>query len=52
MNTKARIALIINSTRPTRCADKPAQRMLKQAQARRDIDVDVVNLRDQPLPLF
>ena len=50
--TKPRIALIIGSTRPTRFADKPAQWMLRQAQAREDIDVEVVDLRDHPLPFF
>src|SRR4051812_573199 len=50
--TKPRIALIIGSTRPTRFADKPAQWMLKQAQSRGDMDVEVVDLRDHPLPFF
>jgi len=52
MTAKPRIALIIGSTRPTRFADKPAQWMLKQAQARQDMDVEVVDLRDHPLPFF
>ena len=52
MTMKPRIALIIGSTRPTRFADKPAQWMLKQAQARDDMDVEVVDLRDHPLPFF
>lgn len=52
MTFKPRIALIIGSTRPTRFADKPAQWMLKQAQARDDIDVEIVDLRDHPLPFF
>ena len=52
MPAKPRIALIIGSTRPTRFADKPAQWMLKQAQARQDMEVEVVDLRDHPLPLF
>ena len=46
------IALIIGSTRPTRFADKPAQWMLKQAQARTDMTVELVDLRDFDLPLF
>ncbi len=50
--TKPKIALIIGSTRPTRFADKPAQWMLKQAQAREDLDVELVDLRDHPLPFF
>lgn len=52
MTSKPRIALIIGSTRPTRFADKPAQWMLKQAQARDDMEVEVVDLRDHPLPFF
>ena len=52
MTSKPRIALIIGSTRPTRFADKPAQWMLKQAQARDDIEVEVIDLRDHPLPFF
>lgn len=52
MTAKPRIALIIGSTRPTRFADMPAQWMLKQAQARDDIDVEIVDLRDHPLPFF
>ena len=49
---KPKIALIIGSTRATRFADKPAQWMLKQAQARDDMEVELVDLRDFDLPLF
>jgi NAD(P)H-dependent FMN reductase len=52
MDQKPKIAIIIGSTRATRFADKPAQWMLKQVQARDDIDVEVVDLRDHPLPFF
>ncbi|WP_445810533.1 NADPH-dependent FMN reductase [Yoonia sp.] len=52
MTTKPKIALIIGSTRATRFADKPAAWMLKQAQARDDMDVELVDLRDFDLPLF
>ena len=52
MSSKPRIAVIVGSTRPTRFADKPAQWMLKQAQARDDIEVELVDLRDHPLPFF
>ena len=52
MATKPRIALIISSTRPTRWADKPAQRALKHMQARDDIEVELVDLRDFDLPMF
>ncbi len=49
---KPRIALIVGSTRPTRFADKPAQWMLKQARARDDMTVELVDLRDYNLPFF
>jgi NAD(P)H-dependent FMN reductase len=52
MALKPKIAVIIGSTRPTRFADKPAQWILKQVQARGDMDVEVVDLRDHPLPFF
>lgn len=52
MTLKPRIALIIGSTRPTRFADKPAQWMLKQAQARDDMEVELIDLRDFSLPFF
>jgi NAD(P)H-dependent FMN reductase len=52
MVPKPKIAIIIGSTRPTRFAEKPAQWMLKQAQARDDIEVELVDLRDHPLPFF
>lgn len=52
MNARPKIALITGSTRPTRFNDKPAQWMLKQAQARPDIDVELVDLRNYRLPFF
>jgi len=52
VSSKPRIAVIIGSTRPTRLADTPAQWILKQAQARGDMDVELVDLRDHPLPFF
>ena len=52
MSMKPRIAVIIGSTRPTRFADKPAQWILKQAQARDDLHVELVDLRDFQLPFF
>ena len=42
--SKPKIALIIGSTRDSRFADIPAQWMLKQAQARTDMDVELVDL--------
>jgi len=50
--TKPKIAIIISSTRPTRFADKPAQWLLAEAQARDDIEVELLDLRDFKLPFF
>jgi NAD(P)H-dependent FMN reductase len=52
MTTKPKIALVIGSTRQARWADKPAQWMLKQMQARDDMEVELVDLRDFDLPFF
>ncbi len=52
MANKPKIALIIGSTRSSRFADIPAQWMLKQAQGRDDMTVELVDLRDYALPLF
>jgi NAD(P)H-dependent FMN reductase len=52
MTSKPKIAVIIGSTRPTRFADRPAQWILKQAQARGDMDVGLVDLREYALPFF
>jgi len=52
MSSRPRIAVIVGSTRPTRFADVPAQWILKQARARGDMDVEMVDLRDHPLPFF
>ena len=52
MATKPRIALIVSSTRPTRWADKPKEWILGHMQARDDIEVELVDLRDFDLPMF
>lgn len=52
MSDNPKIAIVIGSTRATRFADKPSQWMLKQAKARTDMDVELVDLRDFDLPLF
>ena len=52
MTAKPRIAIIVGSTRAARYADAPTQWILKQAQARDDLEVEVVDLRDHPLPFF
>lgn len=50
--SKPRIAVIIGATRPTRFADIPAQWIAEQARARGDMEVEIVDLRDFPLPFF
>ncbi len=46
------IQIIIGSTRQGRFADKPARWVADRLGAREDMDVEVVDLRDHPLPLF
>lgn len=50
--SKPKIGIIISSTRPTRFGEKPAQWILAHAKARADIDAELIDLRDFPLPLF
>jgi NAD(P)H-dependent FMN reductase len=49
---KPKIGIVVGSTRPNRFADKPTEWIEKIAKARGDIDVEVVDLRDYPLPFF
>ena len=50
--TNPKIAIIISSTRDTRFGDKPARWIHDIAAQRSDIDVELVDLRDFPLPFF
>ena len=47
-----KIAVIISSTRETRFGEKPAQWIYNLAAQRSDIDVEILDLRDFPLPFF
>jgi NAD(P)H-dependent FMN reductase len=47
-----RIKVIVGSTRTNRFSEKPAQWMFDLAKARPDLDVELVDLRDYPLPFF
>jgi NAD(P)H-dependent FMN reductase len=49
---KPKIAIIIGTTRAARFGHKPAQWVHDIAAARNDIDVELVDLRDFPLPFF
>lgn len=50
--SKPKIAIIVSSTRPVRFADIPTQWIKAQAEARGDLSVEVVDLRDYPMPFF
>ena len=52
MAKKPHIALIIGSTRASRFADIPAKWMKAQIDARDDMTVETVDLRDFALPMF
>lgn len=47
-----KIAIIISSTRETRFADKAAQWLYAIAAQRSDIAVELIDLRDFPMPFF
>ena len=50
--TRPKIGIIISSTRQTRFGDKPAQWIHDIASKRDDLDVEVLDLRDYPMPFF
>ena len=47
-----KLQIIIGSTRPTRAADRVAPWVLDRAMAHGGFDVEVLDLRDWPLPMF
>jgi NAD(P)H-dependent FMN reductase len=47
-----RLQIIIGSTRPTRAADRVTPWVIDRASAHGGFDVEVVDLRDWPLPMF
>lgn len=47
-----RIALIIGSTRPNRFADTPVRWIADAAAGRRDLTLELLDLRDWPLPFY
>src|ERR1700741_3900749 len=49
---KPRIAVIISTTRATRFGEKPARWIYEIAAARPDMSVELVDLRDYPMPFF
>lgn len=50
--TTPKIAIIISSTRQTRFGEKPAQWIYDIASQRSDMTVELVDLRDYPMPFF
>ena len=50
--SKPKIGVVVGSTRATRFADKPTEWIANIAKARGDLDVEIVDLRDFPLPFF
>jgi hypothetical protein len=50
--SKPKIGVVIGSTRPNRFGDKPAEWIANIAKARGDLDIEVIDLRDFPMPLF
>lgn len=50
--SKPRIGIVIGSTREGRFADKPAKWIYEIAAKRGDIEVELVDLRDFPMPFF
>ena len=49
---KPKIAVIIGTTRATRFGEKPAKWIYGVAAARGDMDLELVDLRDYPMPFF
>jgi NAD(P)H-dependent FMN reductase len=47
-----RIKVITGSTRANRFSEKPAQWIVELARQRADLDVELLDLRDYPLPFF
>ena len=50
--SKPKIAIIISSTRAVRFADIPTRWIKAQADAHGQLDTEIVDLRDHPLPFF
>jgi NAD(P)H-dependent FMN reductase len=50
--SKPRIAIVVGSTRAARFADVPVEWIAKIARQHADIEVEVVDLRDFPMPFF
>lgn len=49
---KLKVAIVISTTRAARFGDKPAQWVRDIAAQRDDIETEIVDLRDYPMPFF
>src|SRR5207302_10427157 len=49
---KPKIAVIISTTRATRFSEKPARWIYDIARARTDMSMELIDLRDYPMPFF
>lgn len=50
--SKPKIGIVIGSTRANRFADKPAEWIAKIAAGHTDLEFEVVDLRDYPMPFY
>ncbi len=50
--SKPKLGIVIGSIRPNRFADHPTQWIAEIARGRGDFDVEVLDLKDYPLPIF
>ncbi|MHB2264165.1 NADPH-dependent FMN reductase [Aliihoeflea sp. PC F10.4] len=50
--SKPKIAIVIGSVRPNRFAGHPAEWIKELGDARSDLDFEIVDLKDYPLPFF
>jgi len=52
METKLNIQIIIGSTRQNRFSEKPARYIFDELKKKENVNVELVDLRDWPLPFF
>jgi NAD(P)H-dependent FMN reductase len=50
--SRLKIKVIVGSTRSNRFSEKPAEWIFDEAKKRADLDVELLDLRDYPLPFF
>jgi NAD(P)H-dependent FMN reductase len=52
MNTPLKIQIIVGSTRQNRFSEKPANYLFEELKKREDVQAELIDLRDWPLPFF